>query len=91
MKTKDIQLSDKFIKHYKLRIRGNKNLEKRYIDRLNIFLNDPSTDILKLHKLKGKYKGLLSFSIAGDLWIILQEFENYYIFYDIGSHNQVYK
>jgi len=88
---KSIIYSKTFVKHFKKRIENKENLEKRLVERVNLFLLDKMNPILKDHALTGKKQGLRAFSIAGDLRIIYIEAKDSFEFLDIGSHNQVYK
>jgi mRNA interferase YafQ len=87
---KEIVFSKNFKKAYKRRFSGNKKLQKLFQDRLNIFRANPNDKILKNHSLKGNLRDYRSFSITGDYRLIYQEVEDYYVFVDIGTHNQVY-
>lgn len=79
-----------FNKHYIQRIESTPALKKRYIERVNLFLKNPKNPILRSHALIGNKKGQKSFSITGDYRIIFEEFKDYYLFLDIGTHSQVY-
>ena len=88
-----IRLHPRFKKNYKIRISLNHKLSLQTKERIELFRSDPNNPILKDHTLIGAKKGLRSFSITGDIRIIYQpaDTENgEIIFYDIGSHNQVY-
>lgn len=79
-----------FLKNYNKRIAKNKMLNKKFQERLQLFLQNPKTPLLKDHKLTGAKKKLRSFSISGDIRVIYyQEKEKIFLF-DIGTHNQVY-
>ena len=56
------------------------------------FAIDRSDPALRDHPLKGKMKGLRSFSAAWDLRIIYREEGQFVtvILLDVGSHNQMY-
>jgi mRNA-degrading endonuclease YafQ of YafQ-DinJ toxin-antitoxin module len=41
------------------------------------------------HSLTGTMKGPRAFSIVGDVRLVYRETNEYYVFLDIGSHNQV--
>lgn len=86
-----IKYSKDFIKSYKKRIRSNLKLKKRFEERLEIFIEDQSSPVLKNHLLSGKMRNFRSFSVAGDMRVIyFQENDDSIIFIDVGSHNQVY-
>ncbi len=88
---KEIILSKTFLKRYKEIIRLGNNIEKRVVERINLFLQDRMNPILRDHQLQGRKSNYRSFSIKGDLRIIYSEDNNYYYFEDIGTHNQVYE
>lgn len=87
----NIEFHPNFTKAYKKRIRHNKKLAKQTTDRILLFKKNPQNLLLKNHKLKGSKNNYKSFSITGDIRIVyLEKDENTVIFYDIGTHNQVY-
>ncbi len=77
-------------KHYIQRIESNPALKKRFIERVNLFLKTPNNPVLRNHALKGNKKEQKSFSVTGDYRIIYEEFKDYYLFLDVGTHSQVY-
>jgi len=81
----------KFKKNYKKRISPNPLLDKRFEERFNLFLKDPSNPILKDHPLTGKLKGLRAFWITGDIRVVYYIRYEIAYFVDIGTHNQVYR
>ncbi len=91
--TKNIKLGKVFIKHFKARVEGNRNLESKFRERVALFLEDRQSPTLKDHKLSGKLNNHRSFSITGDYRVVYieEEKEILFLFVDIGTHNQVYK
>jgi addiction module RelE/StbE family toxin len=89
--SKNITLTTKFIKHYSLRIKPRKNLDKKSKDRIDLFKTNTKNPVLRDHQLKGNKESLRSFSVTGDLRIIYKEYTDHYTFLDIGTHSQVYK
>ena len=79
-----------FKKAYAKRIRQNKNLVKRFDQRYDLFVDDPSDEMLKDHQLSGRLEGHRAFSITGDIRVIYYIYDNIAYFIDVGSHNQVY-
>lgn len=70
----------------------NKKLQRIFVERLKLFESDRSNSKLKDHELSGSMKGFRAFSITEDIRVIYQdEDRNTVKFYDVGSHNQVYK
>lgn len=65
-------------------------LVKKTEERIKLFERNPTDSILKDHPLKGSMHNYRSFSVSGDIRILYRKINNKGIFYDIGSHNQVY-
>ncbi|MFZ2152597.1 MAG: type II toxin-antitoxin system mRNA interferase toxin, RelE/StbE family [Microgenomates group bacterium] len=87
-----IEFHRNFVKSYDKRIKPNAKLAFQTQLRVNLFRKNPLDEILRDHKLAGSKRGYRSFSITGDIRIIYEMVsERVAIFYDIGSHNQVYK
>lgn len=87
---KPIKFDKKFLKNLKKRFIGDKKLERQIQKRIDLFLEDKGNPLLKDHKLLGTMRGLRSFSVTGDVRIVYQEFEDFYLFIDVGTHNQIY-
>lgn len=85
-----ILLHSNFEKNYLKRIISNSTLDYQFKNRFAIFKKNPSDPILKNHRLQGKKKSYFSFSITGDIRVLYKKIGDTIIFYDIGSHNQVY-
>ena len=68
------------------------NQQKKVLNRLQIFKQNPFDPILKNHALHGKLNGFRSITAGGDLRIIFREEDDYVvvIFIHVGTHNQVY-
>lgn len=79
-----------FKKHYLKRIKPNPNLDLRFAERRNLFVDYPNNPILENHPLTGKMKGYRAFSITGDIRVVYYIYDNIAYFADIGTHNQVY-
>lgn len=79
-----------YLKHYKKRILPNKNLDERLETRVELFIKDPINPILDDHRLTGDKKEYRSFSITGDYRVVYKKFDDTVVFYDVGTHNQVY-
>lgn len=87
----EIYYHAKFLKNYHKRIASSSKLKRLVKKKISLFLKNPFDVVLKNHSLKGKKKGLRSFSVSPDLRIIYQEIsKTTIVFLDIGSHNQVY-
>lgn len=87
----EIGFSSSFRRVFKKRIAIDKDLEKLFWKKMEIFsrnLYDPS---LRTHKLSGELEGLSSFSINYDTRVIFQFLDKKRaLLVDIGSHDEVY-
>jgi mRNA-degrading endonuclease YafQ of YafQ-DinJ toxin-antitoxin module len=80
-----------FRKTFKRKVRGNKNLEVRFRDRVAIFQTNPFDPRLKTHRLSGQLQDLWSFSVAYDVRVVFSFIDpSRALFVDIGSHDEVY-
>ena len=86
-----VEYSKKFLKYFRKRILPKSSLVKRFEQRLKLFKTDVSNPLLKDHSLTGEKIGFRAFSVTGDIRIIYKMIDDIAIFYDIGTHNQVYK
>ena len=89
-----IEYHRQFKKNYTKRIRPYPTLNKRTQTRVKLFISDRSNPLLKDHPLSGDMKGYRAFSITGDVRVVYRistDQTNTILFYDIGTHNQVYK
>lgn len=85
-----IFLHPNFKKSYANRIANNPKLLKRTTERITLFQKDPRDLVLKDHLLKGGQRQRRAFSITGDIRIVYRRIDDGILFYDIGTHNQVY-
>ena len=86
-----VELHRSFVKSYRQRIGSNRKLSLQTEKRVIVFRKNRFDSILKDHSLIGQQKDLRSFSVNGDFRIIYQLVsEDYAIFINISSHNQVY-
>lgn len=87
-----LNYSQSFRKNFLKRITANSLLEKRYQERLSLFITNRRNPLLRDHRLIGSLKGLRAFSITGDVRVIyVEENDDSITLIDIGTHNQVYK
>jgi mRNA-degrading endonuclease YafQ of YafQ-DinJ toxin-antitoxin module len=69
----------------------DKFIQKKAIERIRIFREDPFNILLNNHALSGEHKNKRSFNVTGDYRIVF-----YYInegtvcFVDIGTHPELY-
>jgi len=87
----EIGFSTSFKRVFKKRIRGNQELETKFWQKVEIFMQDPFDRTLRTHKLSGKLSDLWSFSIGYDLRVVFYfANESKVVFVDIGKHDEVY-
>ena len=87
----EIEPTSGFRKAFKRKVRGNKNLEARFRDRVAIFQTNPFDPRLKTHRLAGQLQGFWSFSVDYDVRVVFSFAEpSRVLFVDIGTHEEVY-
>ncbi len=85
----EIELSSNFLRKAKKLSKKEKVLLSQKVD---IFRANPSDPRLKTHPLTGKLRGLLSFSLNYSRRITFLYIEpDKVLFFDIGSHDEVYR
>lgn len=87
-----IQLSADVIKQLRLIKRNNKNLSEKIEKQLALFQENPRYPSLRTHKLSGDQQKAWSISITKSIrmtYTILED--GIFYFFDIGTHDQVYR
>lgn len=85
-----VEFKDAFIKTFRKRYSHDKEIRKKFDERLELFSLNPTNPILRDHPLKGTKEGFRAFSVTGDIRVIYIEVYGTAYFIDIGTHNQVY-
>lgn len=85
-----VEFTHAFIKIFKKRFSGKKNIHNRFDERVRKFAENPQDVILSDHALTGKLSGNRAFSVSGDIRVVYYVHENTAYLIDIGTHNQVY-
>lgn len=69
-----------------------KFVRKAFLEKESLFLNNPFHPALETHKLHGKYKDYLAFTVVGQYRVMFQFMENAKDtgFINIGTHD-IYK
>lgn len=67
-----------------------KNVKKRFKERRDLFLENPSNPILNNHSVEKRFPGCRSINITGDYRAIFKTQETTVIFINIGSHSDFY-
>lgn len=81
-----------FTKRFRKRLNlSPQKIQKKFEQKMSVFIENPWDPTLKSHPLKGCLVGMRAFSITGDYRIIYQIIGKDKIkLVDIGTHNQVY-
>lgn len=66
-------------------------IQKSFKERLRLFLTDQSDPRLRIHPLRGKYRGYWSINVTGDVRALFRwEGETIVIFTFIGTRSEIY-
>lgn len=66
-------------------------IKKQVKDRIQLLIEEPTAYLLNVHSLKGKYAGLWSINVSGDLRAIYTyDGDTIIVFLLIGTHSQLY-
>ncbi|OGE26235.1 hypothetical protein A3H85_00490 [Candidatus Daviesbacteria bacterium RIFCSPLOWO2_02_FULL_40_8] len=89
----NIKYSTIFKKQHK---KAPKQIQNKIKERLCLFVQDPTIEILNNHALTGKLQGLRSINITGDWRAIFSirvnsKSEREYYFELVGTHSQLYR
>lgn len=80
-----------FKRSYRKRISRAPHLKKQFWEKMELFLDDPFSPMLRTHKLSGNLKGTWAFSINDDYRIIFEFLtRNKILLIDFGTHDEVY-
>jgi addiction module RelE/StbE family toxin len=83
-----IRYLPKFKRQYK---KLTPKLQSQFDERVQLFVVDPTLPMLRVHPLKGEYKGYWSMSVSGDIrTLYVMDGDAIVIFALIGSHSQLY-
>ena len=86
-----VAFSSSFKRALKKKIKNNKELENKFWEKVETFINNPFEKNLRTHKLSGKLKDLWSFTVDYDFRVIFYfEEKDKCVFIDIGTHQEVY-
>lgn len=83
-----IRYLPKFKQQYK---KLPKKIQEQFDEKIALFATDPTLPVLKVHPLKGKFKGYWSMNVNGDVRALyIMDGETIVIFALIGTHSQLY-
>lgn len=67
------------------------SVQKKFHERIAVFLKNPFDEELSNHALRGEYDGLRSINITGDIRVIYDPIDNAHVrFIAIGSHAKLH-
>lgn len=83
-----IRYLPKFKKQYK---KLPKKIQDQFDEKIVLFVTDPTLPVLKVHPLKGNFKGYWSMNVNGDVRALyIMDGDSIVIFGIIGTHSQLY-
>ncbi len=88
---KDIEFSPGLLKKLQAVGRKDKLLFVKIQKQLKLFQADSRHNSLRLHKLKGELKNAWSISIDRNHKLLYTEDEQSVYFFDMGTHDEIYK
>ena len=66
-------------------------IREKFIERKNLFQQDPTNPILNIHKLSGEYEGMWSINVTGNYRAIFDKREDgLIIFININTHPELF-
>ena len=69
----------------------SKNIQEKFFEKLEIFMENQFHHSLNNHALKGEFLGFRSFDVTGDVRVHYKETVYGIILINIGTHSQLYK
>ncbi len=83
-----IRYLPKFKKQYK---KLPKKIQHQFDEKIALFAAGPTAPVLKVHPLKGNFKGYWSMNVNGDVRALyIMDGDSIVIFGLIGTHSQLY-
>jgi addiction module RelE/StbE family toxin len=83
-----IRYLPKFKKQYK---KLPQKIQDQFDEKITLFATDPTLPVLKVHPLKGKFKGYWSMNVNGAVRALyIMDGDSIVIFGLIGTHSQLY-
>ena len=65
-------------------------IENKFVDRLTLFLSNEQSALLRVHMLSGSLYPFQSMNITGDYRALFLVDDDVVIFYEIGTHSELY-
>ena len=86
---KDIRWSTQFSRRYKQRIAKNEQLTEEFWDSIDTFRINPA--LVDNHLLEDVMQGKRAFSINDEYRVVYIERNEYFLFLNVGTHEQIYR
>lgn len=71
-----------------------KNIQNKVVERLELFLGNPTSPLLSIHQLKGAFAGIKTLNVTGDyrIWFMYEQDtgEVILLLLNVGTHSQLY-
>ena len=83
----EIDFNARFKKQYK---KLPEDIRRKFLERLDVFEKDSRDPSLRVHKLKGKDKPLISMNVTGNYRALFLRKGDLVVFHKIGTHSQLY-
>lgn len=84
----ELHFTNRFKKQFK---KIPNSVQISFEERIDLFLTDPTNQVLRVHPLKGKYAGYWSLNITGDIRALYRkDGDEIIIFALIGTHSSLY-
>ncbi len=66
-------------------------IQKQFLERLELFLEDKNNPLLRIHRLKGDKFPYVRMNVTGDVRALFLIDDDEIIFYEFGTHSELYK
>ncbi|OGU17580.1 MAG: plasmid stabilization protein [Ignavibacteria bacterium GWB2_35_12] len=87
----EVSFSSSFLRAYKKSIKDKPELEKIFLEKLQLFIENPFNPQLKTHKLSGKLENMWSFTITYKIRVTFTFIKSdLVLFENFGTHYSVY-
>lgn len=78
-------------RHFEKQLRKlPKSIQLQFVERLTLFLDNPSNPLLRVHLLSGEKYPLESMNVSADYRALFIRNKETITFYEIGTHSELY-
>ncbi|MBI4086578.1 type II toxin-antitoxin system mRNA interferase toxin, RelE/StbE family [Candidatus Kaiserbacteria bacterium] len=82
-----IGLHRRFLKQY---TKLPRNIRVQFVERKNLFIQEPFHPLLHNHSVDGVFPGCRSINITGDYRAVFRQQDEQVLFLEIGTHSELY-